>query len=217
MISRVVAGVKSRLAYLKKKNEWRRRFSETSTTLGKYCVGVENITIGKFSYGAINVLTSARNPRLSIGQFCSIAKDVTFVISNEHPTCYLSTFPFRAMVLGDSLPEAQSKGDGLGVVVSDDVWIGYGAIILDGVSIGQGAVIGAGAVVSKDVPPYAIVGGVPASIIKYRFPEEVREKMLDTLDFSLINQDVVINKHECLYKPVTSAEDVQLLVGELLA
>lgn len=142
---------------------------------------------------------------------------MTFVISNEHSPCYLPTFPFKAMVLGESLPEAQSKGGGLGVVVSDDVWIGYGAIILDAVSIGQGAVIGAGAVVSKDVPPYAIVGGVPASIIKYRFPEEVREEMFNTLDFSLIDRDVIINKHECLYKPVISPEDVQLLVGGVLA
>lgn len=74
MISRIVAGVKSRLAYLKKRNEWRRRFSETSTTLGKYCVGIEGISIGKFSYGAINVLTSARNPRLSVGRFVQLRK-----------------------------------------------------------------------------------------------------------------------------------------------
>lgn len=70
--------------------------------------------------------------------------------------------------------EATSKGD---IVVKDDVWIGYGSIILSGVHIGQGAVIAAGSVVSHDVPPYAIVGGVPARLIKYRFSEEMTKKL----------------------------------------
>ena len=63
-------------------------------------------------------------------------------------------------------------------IIGDDVWIGTNVVILPGVHIGQGAIIGAGAVVTKDVPPYACVGGVPAKLLKYRFPKETIEKLL---------------------------------------
>lgn len=65
------------------------------------------------------------------------------------------------------------------VIIGNDVWIGSHALILGGVKIGDGAVIGAGAVVTKDVPPYAVVGGVPARIIKYRFSQEIIDKLLE--------------------------------------
>ena len=71
--------------------------------------------------------------------------------------------------------EAGTKGS---IIVKDDVWIGTNAIICSGVTIGQGAIIAAGAVVTKDVAPYAIVGGNPAKVIKYRFDEEIRNKLL---------------------------------------
>ena len=91
--------------------------------------------------------------------------------------------------------EAISKGD---IIVDDDVWIGYGATILSGVHIGQGAVIAAGAVVTKDVPPYAIVGGVPAKVIKYRFSPEIIQQLMK-LDYSKLTEDMIRERIDDLY------------------
>lgn len=114
--------------------KWRRLFPG-NTRLGINIVGTNNIIIGRGSYGFINILTSDPNPHLHIGSFCSIAQEVTFVIGNNHPTKYFSTFPFRAMFLHEPVREALGNG---GIQVSDDVWIGYRATILDGVTIGRG-------------------------------------------------------------------------------
>ena len=122
---------------LSSKFTWKRRFPG-NTWLGENVVGVENIEIGKGTYGCINILTSATNPRLIIGSFCSIAKDVTFVIEDDHPMNLLSTFPFRVKCLGESVVEASGKG---GIVIEDDVWLGYRATVLDGVKIGQGGLL----------------------------------------------------------------------------
>ena len=83
--------------------------------------------------------------------------------------------------------EAFGKGN---INIEDDVWIGYGATIMSGIHIGQGAVIAAGAVVTKDVPPYAIVGGVPARIIKYRFDTESIQFM-NSLDYKALNESLI--------------------------
>jgi acetyltransferase-like isoleucine patch superfamily enzyme len=92
------------------------------------------------------------------GNYVLMARDVAFVGRDDH----------RFDVVGSPVWESP-RGDTLKVVVEDDVWIGHGAIILSGVTIGRGSVVAAGAVVSKDVPAYAIVGGNPAKIIKERF------------------------------------------------
>ena len=79
-------------------------------------------------------------------------------------------------------------------------------MILSGVTIGQGACVVAGAVVVKDVPPYAIVGGCPAKVIKYRFPEEMRKKLVN-IDFSLMTKDYITDHINLLQSPITSASD----------
>ncbi|MDY6420297.1 MAG: CatB-related O-acetyltransferase [Succinivibrio dextrinosolvens] len=117
----------------------------------------------------MNILDNNSLSKLKIGSFCSIAPKVTFILNSDHYTNNLSSFPFKVMCLGSHKSEAISYGD---IVVDDDVWIGYGATILSGIHVGQGAIIAAGAVVSKDVPPYAIVGGVPARIINSSFPDK---------------------------------------------
>ncbi|XZG71928.1 rhamnan synthesis F family protein [Chitinibacteraceae bacterium HSL-7] len=121
--------------------------------------------------------------QLSIGHFVSIAEDVRFVLGGEHDYDVLSTFPFRAKYLG--IEEAKTKGP---IIVEDDVWIGYGSTILSGVTIGQGAVVAAGSVVTKNVPPYSVVGGNPAKVIKYRFEPEVIAKLLK-FDYSRLRND----------------------------
>lgn len=113
------------------------------------------VSVGNYTYGPLTVLANTREAKLRIGHFCSIGGDVLFVLSSDHPTDHISTYPFRVKI-GGVMAEAATKGD---ITVGDDVWIGQRATILSGVHIGQGAVVAAGAVVTKDIPPYAVAGG----------------------------------------------------------
>ena len=116
--------------------------------------------------------------RLVIGRFCSIAAETRFIMNGgNHATDWFSTFPFP--VFGEgwevAMPEAwPNRGD---TVVGHDVWIGWGATIMPGVRIGDGAIIATASVVTRDVPPFAIVGGNPAQLIRYRFDEETRQAL----------------------------------------
>ncbi len=121
--------------------------------------------------------------RLSIGKFCSIACGARFLFNSaNHALSSLSTYPFPIFFEEWGLPVDDvsrawdNKGD---IVVGSDVWIGYEAVILAGVTIGDGAIIGARAVVAGDVPPYTIVGGVPARPIRKRFSDDVIEALLE--------------------------------------
>ena len=100
--------------------------------------------------------------------------------------------------------EAISKGN---IIVDDDVWIGYGVTIMSGIHIGQGAVIAAGAVVTRNVPPYAIVGGVPAKVIKYRFEPEIIEELLK-IDYSKLTDEIIKEHIDELY---TELKDIKQL------
>ncbi len=120
--------------------------------------------------------------RLMIGKFCSIACGAKFLFNSaNHSLSSLSTYPFPIFyeewgLDRKNVAEAwDDKGD---IVIGNDVWIGYEAVILAGVTVGDGAVIGARAMVTKDVPPYTIVGGVPAKPIRKRFSEETISEML---------------------------------------
>ena len=123
------------------------------------------------------------NPeRLIIGRYCSIACGAKFLFTSaNHSMRSLSTYPFPifANLWGLDWADVASAWDNKGdTVIGNDVWIGYEAVILQGVTIGDGAIIGARAVVTKDVEPYTIVGGVPAKTIKRRFPPETVEALL---------------------------------------
>lgn len=133
------------------------------------------VVVGRNTYGGIWLTDcSPSDNKLYIGSYCSIAEHVRFLLGGEHTTDSISTYPFKVMKFGDKR-EAGSKGN---IVVKDDVWIGDGAIICSGVTIGQGAIVAAGAVVTKNVEPYAIVGGNPAKLIRYRFDENLRNRLL---------------------------------------
>jgi virginiamycin A acetyltransferase len=117
--------------------------------------------------------------RLAIGKFVQIAHGARFITSSaNHPMGGFSTYPF-AVFNPDTMTayadEVAAHGD---TTVGHDVWVGYKAMILPGVTIGHGAIIAAGAVVSRDVPPYAIVGGNPANIIRMRFAAETIAALL---------------------------------------
>jgi len=136
-------------------------------------------TVNDFSYIGPN--THVNNAE--IGKFCSIGPNVR-IGPGKHPTNMVSTFPAFFSVRGQGqIIFADSDGyfEETGKVkIKNDVWIGASAIIMDNITIGDGAIIAAGAVVTKDVPPYAIVGGVPAKVIKFRFSEDTIEQLLSS-------------------------------------
>jgi virginiamycin A acetyltransferase len=120
--------------------------------------------------------------KLIIGKFCSIACGAKFLFTSaNHAQKSLSTYPFPIFFEEWELDKRDiasawdNKGD---IVIGNDVWIGYEAVILSGVHIGDGAIIGTRAVVTKDVPPYTVVGGIPAKAIKKRFDDETIRKLL---------------------------------------
>jgi len=119
--------------------------------------------------------------KLIIGKFCSIACGVKFIFTSaNHTLKSFSTYPFPlfweeyGLAQKDVTQAWDNKGD---IIIGNDVWIGYEAIIMSGVHIGNGAIIGTRAVVTKDVEPYTIVGGVPAQFIKKRFADETIKKL----------------------------------------
>lgn len=189
---------------LKIKYDWRKNNLHNKTNLEFPFVNYDCIHVGKGTYGPISAIISTPINHLYIGNFCSIASEVSFVVAADHPTQNISTYPFKTLCLGQEKGEATSKGD---IIVDDDVWIGYRATVLSGVHIGQGAIIAAGAMVTKDVPPYAIMGGVPAKVIGYRFSEEICNELLK-IDFSILDGEMIKNNIDKLYTPLTSNEQL---------
>ena len=115
--------------------------------------------------------------RLVIGSFCSIACGARFVFTSaNHTMTSLSTYPFPLFFeeWGTPISEVAESWDNKGdIVIGNDVWIGYEAVIMSGVKIGDGAIIGTRAVVTKDVEPYTIVGGIPAKSIRKRYSQDI--------------------------------------------
>lgn len=143
---------------------------------GRNCKLIECDLNGSISIGNYttvmgpNTIIRAKIHPIQIGSFCSIARSVQFQ-EYSHKINALSSYFFNQNVLGgDVSNDIVSKG---AIVIGNDVWIGAGATLLSGVTVGNGAVIAANSVVTKDVPDYAIVGGIPAKIIKYRFDEDI--------------------------------------------
>lgn len=141
----------------------------------------DDCTFGEFTYGMPEVLEWGEGRKLVVGKFCSIGGHVKIFLGGNHRTDWISTYPFN--VLSHNFPNAvgitghpMSRGD---VIIGNDVWIGQNASILSGVTIGDGAVIAAHSVVSRDVAPYSIVAGNPATFARTRFSEEDIEFLVD--------------------------------------
>jgi len=137
---------------------------------------IRRSTIGEFSYIGHNSNILCAN----IGKFCSISRHVNIGLSS-HPINFLSTSPIFFSVnnaTGHRWIEKDVYDDNpTSIIIGNDVWIGMNATITGGVTVGNGAIIAAHSVVTKDVPPYAIVGGVPAKIIRYRFNDLIISKL----------------------------------------
>jgi acetyltransferase-like isoleucine patch superfamily enzyme len=137
------------------------------------------VSIGKYTYGiwksTIPILTPGL--RIDVGKYCSIAPGVVFVVG-RHLIENVSTYPFKALFVKGGKADDEVAPPEF-ITIGNDVWIGSRALIVANVSIGHGAVVAAGAVVVKDVPPYAVVGGVPANMIKMRFGPERIQELLD--------------------------------------
>lgn len=199
---KIINYLKWRLLEYKKEKDWKERNKDNDTVL-KSWIDHDRVIVGKGSYGVISVLSDDKNSKLIIGNYCSIAENVNFLLGVEHRLNCISTFPFKSKILNENM-EGISKGN---IVIEDDVWIGYGAMIMSGVHIGQGAVVAAGSVVTKNVPAYAIVGGSPAKIIRFRFESEVIEELLN-VDYSKITKEMVKEHLDELY---TNLENIKQL------
>lgn len=172
------------------------RTGDKETIYLKHVITNPNITVGDFTmyndfvndptlFENNNVLYHypINHDKLQIGKFCSIACGAKFLFNSaNHTLSSLSTYPFPlffeewGLEKKDVTNAWDNKGD---IVIGNDVWIGYEAVVLAGVTIGDGAIIGTRAVATKNVPPYTIVGGVPAKPIKKRFSEETISALLE--------------------------------------
>jgi len=159
---------------------WRNPHNQTHLHLAKIASRY-GYDIGEFSYGRPKVRFPESGKKLTIGRYCSIADKVEILLGGNHRIDWGTTYPFSAFrELWPAAPMSEgyhaSRGD---VTIGHDVWLGSGAIILSGVTVGHGAVVAAHAIVTKDVPPYAVVGGNPARVIRYRFDEETIAALLN--------------------------------------
>lgn len=186
------------------KIDWLKHNTNNNTTVNNI-FDIDLVDVGKATYGELNIISFAKKGKLHIGNFVSIAQEVTFILNGEHHINYISTYPFKVKYLEIEKEEAFGKGD---IYVDDDVWIGYRATILSGVHIGKGAIIAAGSVVTKDVPPYAIVGGVPAKIFKYRFCKETCNSLMK-VDFNKFDKKFVNDNLNYFYKPISNQKEIE--------
>lgn len=145
------------------------------------CVNISKSIVG---FGTV-IGSGTALPNSLIGRFCSIASGVR-IVTPTHPLDMVSTYPGFFNTQNNypfgrgriSKIEYLQTADGYAVEIGNDVWVGEGVTIKGGIKIGDGAVVGMNATVTKDVPPYAVVGGVPAKIIKYRMSEDQIRKMV---------------------------------------
>ena len=155
---------------------------DRESVLGDYIVVFNNSTIFESTIGDHTYIQRNSLIHMSeLGKYCSIAMNV-IIGTGQHPTDQVSTHP-AFYSIDQPIAKTFSKETSFLAVkkttIGNDVWIGQNAVIMDGINIETGAIIAAGAVVTKDVPSYAIVGGVPAKIIKYRFGEETRNRLME--------------------------------------
>lgn len=196
IVKKILGDLKRKYKNYRCKVKWEKVNKHNHTYAGT-TFDINKVKVGKNTYGMLNVI-HYENPsaQLIIGNYCSIAENVYFLLGGEHHPKDISNYTF--CVLGDKekvLNDMDTKGP---IVIKDDVWIGFNSLILSGVTIGQGAIVAAGSVVTKNVPSYAVVGGVPAKIIKYRFEDEIISK-LKGFSYLDISEKNIKKNIDCFY------------------
>jgi acetyltransferase-like isoleucine patch superfamily enzyme len=152
---------------------------------------------------------------LVVGRYCSIGRRVTINAGGHRMSAVSSSPHLRG---SRPAPYSNDERELLGIkenrkkttVLGHDVWVGDGVVIMPGVEIGTGAVIGANAVLTKDVPPYAIAVGIPARVLRYRFPEKIRERLLDSTYWEIAHSQ--LNSRDCgnVFEFLDSVSELQV-------
>jgi acetyltransferase-like isoleucine patch superfamily enzyme len=151
-------------------------------------MSIENIHLWRADRGTyfdrnVNIISWSDDYVINLGKYNSIGRDCNFFLHANHRPDWITT---SSQLWGPVTPEIAEMHMGMGhpsckgdIIIENDVWIGAKSTIMSGVKIGNGAIIAAGSVVTKDVPPYAIVAGNPAKVVKYRFSEDQINKLLE--------------------------------------
>jgi virginiamycin A acetyltransferase len=190
--------------------KWRDKNAHNLTAVGSRAFPINVVEVGNGSYGALNIqsLFEQENEQLMIGNYVSVGPGVQFIMGVNHQTKTLTTYPLHSRLIAASNVDALNNGP---IIVEDEVWIGSDALIMSGVRIGKGAIIAAGAVVVKDVPPYAIVGGVPAKILKYKFSEAII-RIIQPIYLNDLSKTFLTENMAIFYKEIETTEDALALV-----
>lgn len=167
-----------------------------------------NVSVGKATYGPIEVLYDMGTSRLSIGNYCSIAANVKFFLGGHHDYKRISLYPFQTFVYKGF--NGCNRNTSMDIIVEDDVWIGYDCIILPGAHVGKGCVIGARSIVTGNIPPYSIYVG--NKVIKKRFSDDIISIIKD-IDFAAIRHCAGDSYEKFCATQIT--EDNVLIVKEL--
>lgn len=201
--------IKQYFRLAKFKYNWRKANSHNKTQAVNI-FPMEKVKVGEGTYGNLEVYAFGGTVEgLDIGSYCSIAGEVVFILGGEHRMDTVSTYPFARHVF-----EKQDSGDKSTkgkVIIGDDVWIGHRVVILSGVNVGQGAVIGAGSVVARDVPPYAVYVG--NEVKKFRFSEDIIQELLK-IDYNSLDQQSM-EKFKGFCEEKVTMENVQYIVKAL--
>lgn len=182
-----------------------KKINSHNQTWMKNIFDINKVIVGKGTYGPLEVRCYGNDKeKLIIGNYCSIAHGTKFILGGEHNYKVFSTYPFKKK-FNISGNESITKGE---IILEDDVWIGENSLILSGVKIGQGAVIGAGSIVSKNIPPYAIYAG--NKVIKYRFSDEIINKLLQ-IDFDKLDENKIRDNIDLLYTEINEKNVDQII------
>lgn len=207
------------------KPDWRKIYplksrDESVTYIKPTLIGIKNIQVGEYTYYDGQNFTSRvthhydfLGDKLIIGKFCQIGHNVEFIMNGaNHQMNNVSTYPFYIFKGWEQNPPKMNdlpfKGD---TIVGNDVWIGQNAVILPGVHIDDGCIIGANSVVGSDIPPYSVVVGNPAKVLRKRFDDEMI-KLLEKLEW----WNLPINKIQKII-PLLSNSDIGYVKKELKA